>query len=778
MRKIIQSFFPGALVAGALLACSPQTRADQSGLFTYRITEGGVVEIEKYPEDAMGTVDIPSSIAGRKVAIIGGDAFLNCTGMTAVTLPDTMEILEAGAFRNCTGLTSIQIPIAVSSISYGNSSSFYGCTALQNINVAPANITYDSIDGALIGGGNLQICPEGKTGSYAVPSGLRGIAYAFNNCRLLTSISIPASVSETSPFAGCAGLQNIDVAPSNPVLSSIGGVLFDRQAATVIAYPPGRTGSYMIPSGVKQLGDYAFSGSAGLSGVTIPSGLTTIGERALDGCTGLEELDLPESTTTLSWEALRGCTALTRVHAPGLTTVRDGAFRGCSALTAITIPGSVTTINGGTFDGCIGLSSVTLDPGVADIRTGAFPGCTGLTFITIPASVTNLDSGAFSGCSSLRAVEVAPGNPQYASEGGMLFNGTKTQLLLCPEGRPGACVIPPGVTALNGAPFSGCSSMTSVVVPEGVTVIPEAAFSNCTSLKEVSLPATLTEIGSYAFTRCTSLGRITIPAGVVSFDRFAFSGCTSMEAIDVEPANLQYTSIDGVLFDHSRTSLLKCPEGRRGSLAIPPGTTSVAEIAFQDCILLTTVTIPAGCDSMGDMAFSGCTSLTRAAFLGDAPSLPGWMTFLHAAPDFTVYYLNTRSGFTSPVWIGYAAKGIDENAWPAASWLLTYGLWYDTDLHSNPAGGGVSLLMAYALNIDPVHSTRARLPAPTLDGTTLSLSFYAVRPGITYRAETSTDLQNWTTAGVTQAAPGADGQSIATVSRDGPARYLRLAVAD
>jgi hypothetical protein len=61
---------------------------------------------------------------------------------------------------------------------------------------------------------------------------------------------------------------------------------------------------------------------------------------------------------------------------------------------------------------------------------------------------------------------------------------------------------------------------------------------------------------------------------------------------------------------------------------------------------------------------------------------------------------------------------------------------------------------------------------------TLSLNFHATSAGITYRAETSTDLRTWTTNGVTQSVPGADGRSTATIARDGPQRFLRLAIED
>ena len=103
-------------------------------------------------------------------------------------------------------------------------------------------------------------------------------------------------------------------------------------------------------------------------------------------------------------------------------------------------------------------------------------------------------------------------------------------------------------------------------------------------------------------------------------------------------------------------------------------------------------------------------------------------------------------------------------------------MWYDTNLQKDPDGDGVNLLLAYALDLDPTVPQRSQVPMPVLAGNTLSLSFPANKPGITCRAETSTDLTQWTTTGVTQSAPGPNGRRTASVPLDAPSRFLRLVV--
>jgi len=69
-------------------------------------------------------------------------------------------------------------------------------------------------------------------------------------------------------------------------------------------------------------------------------------------------------------------------------------------------------------------------------------------------------------------------------------------------------------------------------------------------------------------------------------------------------------------------------------------------------------------------------------------------------------------------------------------------------------------------------------PQVVLGPGTMSMTFHAGSPGITYVMETSTDLRNWTTEGVVLSEPDVEGNRTATVPRDGPRRFMRLVVAE
>ena len=262
--------------------------------------------------------------------------------------------------------------------------------------------------------------------------------------------------------------------------------------------------------------------------------------------------------------------------------------------------------------------------------------------------------------------------------------------------------------------------------------------------------------------------------------------------------NPAYSSGGGVLFDKGQSTVLQYPGGLAGNYTIPGGVTVIGDNAFQGCACLTAVTIPntvttigsqafLGCTSLatvmipdsvngiGDFAFYGCSSLSSIIFAGNAPAM-ATRIFSFDPSNFTIYYYNGATGFTSPTWYeGYPA--VDLGYSPVATWLLSKGFAYNADLQSAPNGDGVPLLMDYALNLDPTRNQSAGIPSPAISGTHISLTFYAGRAGITYLVQTSADLQNWTTTGVTVSAPDANGLCTATAPVTSTSAFMRLMVA-
>jgi len=106
------------------------------------------------------------------------------------------------------------------------------------------------------------------------------------------------------------------------------------------------------------------------------------------------------------------------------------------------------------FSGLADLSAITIPASVMFIGGGAFSYCTSLTNITIPSSIKVIGEYAFSNCTSLTSIQVDDKNSNYASQDGILYNKTKTTLVLAPKGIIGTVTIPTSVMFIDDGAFS------------------------------------------------------------------------------------------------------------------------------------------------------------------------------------------------------------------------------------------------------------------------------------------------------------------------------------
>jgi hypothetical protein len=388
------------------------------------------------------------------------------------------------------------------------------------------------------------------------------------------------------------------------------------------------------------------------------------------------------------------------------------AFRDCYSFTTISLPNSLRIIGDYAFYLCGSLTNVTIPAGVITIGRQAFYNCGSLTSVTIPASVTYIGENAFNYCDKLTSITADGNNPYYTSQDGILYNKVKTVIVAVPQGISGRVNIPASVTVIENNAFNNCGSLTGILVDSNnpnyasqdgilynkektwVVTIPRGISGS------VTIPAGITSIGSSAFYGRTGLAGITIPESVTSIGSSAFSGCTSLTSINVAANNPNFTSVDGVLFNKERTTLIAYPMSKGRSYTIPAGVTSIGASAFSGCTGLTNVTIPAGVTSIGVNAFYGCTGLTGMTIPSSVTSIGNYafygctgLTSVTIPASVTSIGNNAFQGCTglTSVTIPASVTSVGTNAFFGCTNLKTVTLSRRTRVNNNSFPSGLQL---------------------------------------------------------------------------------------
>ena len=300
--KMGEDLFLGCSNLDSVYLCNVSDRSDS---YKLRISSDGIIpklfyfdEQSKTINDYTGSVTevkIPSKINDVDVRVVGYGAFMNCTELTSVEIPDSVISISINAFRNCTSLESIKIP---ESVVFIGSSAFEGTKYLEN---------FKDIDGFVI---------------------INDILYKYKEQSNVTDVTIPDNINLIcgNAFSDCPNIKNVTIPD---------GVtnIYDRAFEDCTSLE-----SVKVPDSVNSIGGFAFSNCIALKDVTIPNGVIYISRSTFNNCKSLESIDIPDSVTFITCYAFEGCTSLKMVRIPSsVETLQYNWFKDCSSLSTIVI---------------------------------------------------------------------------------------------------------------------------------------------------------------------------------------------------------------------------------------------------------------------------------------------------------------------------------------------------------------------------------------------------------------------------------------------------------
>lgn len=419
-----------------------------------------------------------------------------------------------------------------------------------------------------------------------LPEGITHIGdFAFEDCTDIETLTIPGTVTSMgcNPFIGTT--IRLQLAGSNTALEQQGAFLLDRETKRLICFQSSPEGTeedpatLVIPTGTREIGDYAFSRSDAVQ-VVLPTGVTKIGRCAFQRCLSLQSVTLPA----------------------GLTDIGDHAFQRCSKLEEVNLPDSVTHLGRNPFAGSPVTLSLSASHPALELRadvliersTGkllSFPCVGSEPAYEIPGDIREIGEYAFAYCKDLFTLTV-PANVEIAENA--FYRNEAIEAVTLPE----------GLTVIRENTFWGCINLKTVEIPGSVTEIGAFAFNCCQAMETLTFPKSLVTLGEGAFQGCLALREVTVPSAIGIIPARAFDACIRLERVEIQEGITQIAPY--AFYDCEMLQAVTLPESL----------TRIDRYAFYRCAILENITIPAAVNRLGDEVFGMCPKLTVTAAKG------------------------------------------------------------------------------------------------------------------------------------------------------------------
>lgn len=428
--------------------------------------------VELLGNTAFGQSGLTEITLPESLKTIGDGAFTGCADLKEIKWNNNLETVNSNAFARCTGLTEVEIPAG---IAHFDPAAFRNCPSTCTIKVSELSLytalinfkengpnQYDTAYEVVYTGSMQDVQFEDDTFTYIVIDADKKYVQILGikkNVTLAADLTIPEKVTYMD---------------NEYTVTEIGGGVFNKHSELT---------GITLPDTLQKISDGAFANCTGLTDVTLPAAVEIIGNSAFYKCTNLQNVVFPNNVTEIGVTAFYNC-AIKNIDlsATRLNKIDERAFYLCKDLESVKLPDCLTTLNGNAFLECAKLESINLPKNLTTMGESVFDNCTGLAKVDCPPDMILAEL------------------PDYT--------------------------------------FAGCINLSKITLPVSIKKIGWSAFNNCGKLQNFTLPTELEELASYAFYYCSGLsgGTLDLPSTVTRIDSSAFANC-DIERLNIDKNN-------------------------------------------------------------------------------------------------------------------------------------------------------------------------------------------------------------------------------------------------
>ena len=571
-------------------------------------------EIGKYAFQNCST--LTNLVIGDSLLQIKDFAFNGCYGFTTLELGKNLELIGVQAFENCLNVTSITIGEKVNKI---GAKAFKGLKKLTTINYNAAEVeSFTASDTVFISAG-LDTA---------------GITVTIGN-KVKT---IPARIFYITDTLNIPNITSI-VFEENSTLNKI-----ETYALANLT----KITSLNIPASVTEISERALSGLTNLTEIYLNEGITTLGKYFLAGCVNLENLyfncknlNNMEARNFAFYNVGTSDIGVVLTIGKDVTRISSYAFNPYSNSNYAPKfkyvnyeEGSILTTIGSYAFAYVQLDSFTVSETIQTIETSAFYNCKSLLKVCNLSNL-NIEMGAkthgYVAHYALLVTTDPNENIDFSAQGGFIFGfiNEEPYLLQCTLTDKERIVLPEyfdytedGETTrytqytIKESCFSNFVNLITLVANNSVIAMESYAFSNCTNLTTIENLSNLITIPEYAFFNCEKLLSVDLSnvltikdsafrnAGITSanlskvrtLESYAFYGCQRLEEVIWTP---HINVVPEYLFTNSAIK----------NIEFTDNITEIKKFAFSGCSKLEEINIPDSVITIGEKAFLGCSSV-------------------------------------------------------------------------------------------------------------------------------------------------------------------------